>query len=124
MEFTAERDFGEHLVQFIYCTDKEMEAQNNEMTFLQVTQTFSQKAMNSPSEKSSFISLLRELRTRDTKRFVQSYTARKWQSSKKNSGPVLLLHHPHQFVTHPKAYTYCLLKNTYKNVHSTLNHDN
>lgn len=60
-------DLGERLVGLIYFTGKEREAQNNEMTFPQVTQVFSQKAMNSQCEKSPFIFLLRELRTRDMK---------------------------------------------------------
>lgn len=60
-------DLGEHLVRQIYFTGKEREAQNNEMTFPQVTQVFSQKAMNFQREESSFIFLLRELRTRDMK---------------------------------------------------------
>lgn len=57
MEFTAGRDPGEHLLQLVYIT--ETKAQRYEMTFLQVTQVFSQEAMNSQGEKSLFILLLR-----------------------------------------------------------------
>lgn len=55
MEFIAGRDLGEHLVQQLYFTDKEIKTQRTEMIFLHLTQVFSQKATDFWSEKSSDI---------------------------------------------------------------------